>query len=268
MEPIEFISTIITEQNINLFGIMEYHKILTLIECRAKSRLPQGARSVICCAFPYFTGPYKNRNVALYSVIPDYHIYINSILGIICDKLSNRYTNFAFEHFADISPIPEVFCAIEAGLGFRGKNNLLITKDYGSYVLLGEIVTDMPLKPSTPNRESCLNCTQCEKNCPGKAIGQLSTDYTKCVSKLTQQKGELTLDEEAAIEQAALAWGCDRCQEVCPYNKLPKQTHLKAFLNDTAPLLTDENMSALIKTRAYGYKGEKLLKRNLEILKK
>lgn len=247
------------------YGIMDFSQIPSLIECRAKSRLPKNPRSVICFSFPYYVGVLEEKNVSSYAVIPDYHDYITNTLGIICNELSLLYHN-EFACFSDISPIPEVFCAVKSGLGFRGKNNLLITKEYGSYVLLGEIVTDMIIAPSVENKDSCLDCGECKNNCPNFAIGQSEVDYSLCVSSISQRKGELTNEEKSAIKRGGLAWGCDQCQEVCPHNKGITATHIQEFLNDVEPVLTNENMDKLMKTRAYGYRGRAVLERNLKII--
>lgn len=247
------------------FGVMRFCDINSLIECRAKARLPQDSKSVIVCIFPYNVGELKNRNVCKYATLIDYHDYIGNVLSKVCKELKLKY-NKKFEYFADISPIPEVFCAVRAGLGFRGNNNLLITKKYGSYVFIGEIVTDMELEISKPNEESCLNCGLCKKNCPNSAIGNDGIDYKRCVSNISQRKGELDEDEILAIKRVGLAWGCDFCQDICPHNKSVEKTYIKEFLNDVEPVLTKENMDNLVKTRAYGYKGKKLLNRNLNII--
>ncbi len=259
------ISEIMYSNSVLNFGVMSFLEIPALIECRAKDRLPQFAKSVIVCVFPYNTGELESRNVCRYATVIDYHNYIGLTLSNICNELSKKY-NHSFEYFVDSSPIPEVFCAVKAGLGFRGKNNLLITKKYGSYVVLGEIVTDMELPLSTPNEESCLDCGLCMKNCPNGAIGADCVDYSLCVSSISQRKGELTPDEILAMKRVGLAWGCDHCQDICPHNISVQTTPIEEFIEDVEPLLTKENMDSLMKTRSYGYKGKKLLERNLDII--
>ncbi|MEG0691915.1 MAG: DUF1730 domain-containing protein [Oscillospiraceae bacterium] len=261
------ISELFHTNNILDFGVMDFIEIPKLIECRAKARLPQDPKSVIVCVFPYYVGELKGRNVCQYATVIDYHDYIKSTLSNICGELSLKY-NKQFECFVDSSPIPEVFCAVKAGLGFRGKNNLLITKKYGSYVVLGEIVTDMQLPPSIANKESCLNCGQCKTNCPNGAIGLSSVNYSNCVSNISQRKGELTEDEVLAIRRGGFVWGCDHCQDSCPHNKSVSLTYIQEFIQDVEPILTKDNLDALIKTRSFGYKGKKLLERNLEIISK
>ncbi|MFZ2537511.1 MAG: QueG-associated DUF1730 domain-containing protein, partial [Oscillospiraceae bacterium] len=248
------LSEILCSNGVLDFGVMSFSQIPALIECRAKARLPERAKSVIMCVFPYNVGELEGRNICRYATVIDYHNYIGLTLSTICDKLSQMYNN-NFAYFVDSSPIPEVFCAVSAGLGFRGKNNLLITKKYGSYVVLGEIVTDMVLPISAPNEESCLDCGKCKTNCPNGAIGLSCVEYSRCVSNISQRKGELTADEILAIKRAGLAWGCDHCQDICPHNKLVATTPIKEFLQDVEPLLTKDNLDSLMKTRAYGYKG-------------
>lgn len=259
------IREIMETNGVNDFGIMDFCEIPTLIECRAKARLPQQAKSVIVCAFPYYVGELKNRNLCRYATLIDYHRHISTTLSNICNEFVEMYHK-DFQYFVDSSPIPEVFCATMAGLGFRGKNNLLITKQYGSYVVLGEIVTDMQLAKSVPNHESCLDCGLCKKNCPNGAIKLDTIDYSHCISAISQRKGTLTDEETAAIRRVGFAWGCDCCQDSCPHNLSVEKTTIREFLQDVEPVLTKANMDVLMQTRAFGYKGKKLLERNLEII--
>ena len=115
-----------------------------LIDCRAKARLPEGARTVISVLFPYYLGEefYKAANVSRYAVSEDYHIVTAELLNAAADRLRERFPDNVFEVFIDNSPLPEVRCAVNAGLGCLGKNSLFINETYGSWVFLGEIVTD------------------------------------------------------------------------------------------------------------------------------
>jgi epoxyqueuosine reductase QueG len=131
-----------------LFGICPFEKVKdNLIECRAKSRLPENPETVIVACFPYLLNDsaYKNRNISKYAVVTDYHEVAVARLRKAAEKLKSIYPDNSFAVFADNSPIPEVRAACAAGLGVRGLNSLLITEKYGSYVFIGEIVTDLKI---------------------------------------------------------------------------------------------------------------------------
>jgi len=118
----------------------------------------------------------------------------------------------------DTKPILEKYFAQKAGLGFIGKNSLLITKDFGSYVFLGCFLTNFKIEPDQSNNGTCGNCTRCYDSCPTKAINKNRTiDSNKCLAYWTiEHKGDFP---QEAPKLAGNLFGCDLCQEVCPYNK-------------------------------------------------
>lgn len=269
----------LSKLDIPLMGVMSYSEVGELIECKAKSRLPENAKSVIMFAFPYYVELddeiMDNSNICRYAMFTDYHKYIPQELEKAVELISKKYKG-EFAVFSDISPIPEVYAGLKAGLGFLGKNGLLITREYGSYVLLGEIVTDLEIEPDKPLlQKSCCQCMKCLFSCPNGVIlspcgnmnnTSINIDYKNCISEITQRKGELTQEEKELMCDTNQAWGCDHCQTVCPHNSKIKQTKIKAFLEDIEPNLTYDNLDLLKKTRPYGYKGKTLLLRNLDIL--
>lgn len=273
------IRSIIDLDDIALMGVMAYDDIDELIECRAKERLPKNPKSVIMFAFPYYVElddeMLDNSNICRYAMFVDYHKYIPKVLEQVVETISKKY-NGEFAVFSDISPIPEVYAGLKAGLGFLGKNGLLITKEYGSYVLLGEIVTDLEVEVDKPMlQKTCCQCMKCLFSCPNGVIlspcgnmnnTSINIDYKNCLSEITQRKGELTDEEQELMRDTKKVWGCDQCQDVCPHNAKIKQTKIKAFLDDIEPTLTYDNLDILKKTRPYGYKGRTLLLRNLDIL--
>lgn len=246
-------------------GAVSFESCLPLLECRAKSRLPENARSVIVCAFPYYTGEWEGRNLSRYAIVPDYHRVAIDLLTPICQQLAEDFSA-QFVPFADNSPIREVDAALRAGLGVLGENSLLLTPQYGSWVFLGEIVTDLPMEYTEQPLKRCVGCGACAKACPGQCIQQGKIEESRCLSAITQVKRELSPEESSLVKQGGLVWGCDRCQEVCPYNKQVEKTPLSAFLEDIRPVLRREDLAAGVKERAYGFRGPKPLLRNLEIL--
>ncbi|HHU84383.1 MAG TPA: DUF1730 domain-containing protein [Clostridiales bacterium] len=238
-----------------------------LIDCRNKNLIPENAKSIIVYLFPYYLGEenYKNRNISRYAVPRDYHSVAGELLDDFCEILNEKYPNDEFVPFLDNSPIPEVSAAIACSLGVRGKNRLLINDDYGSYCFIGEIVTTKEYEYSSPEKTVCENCGLCEKACPVNAINNGKIDAEKCMSAITQQKKELTDEQQKIIKDSGICWGCDICQEACPKNKKPKITPINAFIESAIPNI-DENTT--LENRAFAWRGEKVIRRNIEIIKK
>ncbi len=255
---------ILKSMGITEYGVCSFEDIKEFLPCRNAERIPKGAKSVIVCAFSYYLGKSFETNVAKYAMLPDYHDVVREILNAAAKKLKAEFGG-EYEAFSDISALPEKQCSELSGLGVRGKNNLIINKTFGSYFVIGEIITDMFFAPTPPLRRGCLNCGACVKACPVGAISENGVDYTKCLSAVTQRKGELSDYEQQKIKENKLMWGCDRCQDCCPMNRNAQKTDIEAFLRDVEPLVTRENLSTLMKNRAFGYKGKKLLLRNLDL---
>ncbi len=187
------------------------------------TRLVDGARSVICCAVSY-----NNVNedvndellyIARYARFGDYHNSIKrrlrkmvELIEQYCD--SRPYTRV----FVDTAPLLEKYYAVKAGLGWQGKNTLLLNKDYGSRLLLGEIVIDIELEYDEPVETGCGDCELCIRECPGGALldgGKL--DCKKCISYHTIESKEL-IPDDIAEQIGNRIFGCDSCQDICPYN--------------------------------------------------
>lgn len=223
-----------------------------LLGCRAKARLPKTAKTIIMCAFPYAVQSEKPYLLSRYAAVPDYHEVCKKYLQKAAEELSKNFTENSFIPFQDNSPIPEVYAAACAGLGVRGENGLLITEKYGSWVFLGEIVTDLEVECEN-HFKTCIKCGKCKEKCP-KADG--------CLSSLCQKKGILTPEEAEQLKQNGILWGCDICAEVCPMNAGVKIEPLEEFLcgyrNTFSP---NEDFSC----RAYTWRGEAVILRNFNI---
>lgn len=241
------------------FGVCAFSCVSDcLLDCRAKERLPKNAKSIICFAVPYKVKDKAPENISRYAAVPDYHIVLKKRFHPLCDALKTAYPQNEFAFFTDNSPIPEVKAASLAGLGVIGKNGLLINDKYGSLVFLCEIVTDMAIK-TTEQPAFCEDCSLCKKACP---VGLCKT---ACLSAVTQKKQPLTPEEEEMISSCGSVWGCDICQDVCPHNKNAERTDVSEFLEgyrDKYTLFED------ITDRAYAWRGEKVIKRNVEIIEK
>lgn len=254
----------IVSESVNCFGFCSFDSLKDLlINCRALSRIPQNAQGVITVLFPYCLGEekYKNSNISRYACVADYHTVALKILSDLCDKLRKEWRDETFEPFVDNSPIPETYAAALSSLGKIGTNGLLINEEYGSWVFIGEIVTTLRLENSA-DVQRCNNCGLCEKNCPAGAIKNGKVDKLKCLSDITQRKGELTDEQRLMIKENACAWGCDVCQMVCPHNKGVKTTDIDEFILSFSPLADVENLE----NKAYGWRGKNVIDRNLELL--
>lgn len=216
------------------------------------------------------------RNLSLYAVPRDYHGYMKELEAVVVPSLRREYPDFAFALFADHSPILEVDAAARAGLGILGMNGLLLTPAYGSFVFIGELMTDadytavtgeaVPAFPAEP--PLCEGCGLCIKACPA---GCREGDRSGCLSALTQKKGELTPEEIAAIVKGGLVWGCDACQLACPRNRAViaagKDTPVPYFREDRLIRVDAEALTAMDDTafceRAYSWRGRGVISRNI-----
>lgn len=236
-----------------------------LLDCRAKARLPENAQTVISVLFPYYLGEdyYRDANVSRYAVSADYHLIVGGIMEQITAALRETYPANRFEAFVDNSPLPEVRCAVNAGLGVLGRNALFINPVYGSWVFLGEIVTDRYFPPAEPDAVVCCGCGRCAAACPADAVTPEGIARERCLSFLSQKKGELPSSVAAKMAENNCAWGCDVCQKVCPMNAHPARTPITAFYETARPRVSaGEDVAG----RAFAWRGQAVIDRNLTAL--
>ena len=225
--------------------------------------------SVILFAVPYLLGFDGEQNISSYAISRDYHLFFNSLFENLLNKLEEKYPNNKFAGFTDHSPINEISAAAKSGIGIIGQNRLLITEKYSSFVFLGEIITDAILDSNANEIKHCIDCGKCVSACP------VNLDINRCLSSVTQKKAELTEEEVSLIKAHGCAWGCDICQNVCPYTRDALRngtlyTEVDFFKNHRTPYLTakiiEEMSDEEFKRRAYSWRGKKVIKRNLMIL--
>ncbi|MDD5011945.1 MAG: tRNA epoxyqueuosine(34) reductase QueG [Phycisphaerae bacterium] len=184
------------------------------------SILPE-AKSIICVGINYkvISKPDKDAlQIASYALYPDYHKFIKEKLRVLADFMKGVNQNLKFKICVDSSPLAEKALATRAGLGFVGKNRLLTNSKFGSFLLLGELITDMPLEPDKPiEQQQCGDCTKCIEVCPTNALSDNGFDARKCISYLTMKKGEIAagLKEKMGTH----LFGCEECLRACPYNE-------------------------------------------------
>lgn len=230
---------------------------------------------VYVAAFPYFAGDAPG-NLSLYCRGRDYHTVVKARLEEVCAGLRVRSPGYRFLPGADNTPVPELTAARLAGLGMVGRHNLMIVPPYGSYVFLGTILTDLPLETGAAEPSPfCEDCGACVKACPTGALSEAGFDREKCLSYLTQKKGELTEREREWLRLSPTAWGCDLCQRACPWNQTARETDLPEFReNLLAGLtagelegLTNRSFPAAFPDRAFTWRGPGPLRRNLDLQK-
>ena len=160
----------------------------------------------------------EHAYIARYARGRDYHKVLRSRLQRLADRIADEVGEFGHRVFTDSAPVMEVELAAKAGLGWRGKHTLLLTREAGSYFFLGEIYTDLPLPVDTPTGNHCGTCAKCIEVCPTQAIrGPYSLDARRCISYLTiELKGSIPVELRPLIGNRV--YGCDDCQLACPWN--------------------------------------------------
>ena len=187
-----------------------------------RSYLP-GAKSVICCATSYnvpvgppATGEIHGR-IARYALGDDYHKHMKSRLFALADWL-RACAGGETRVCVDTAPVLERELAASGGIGWQGKNTCLINTHLGSYLLLGEIITTLQLPHDEPAADRCGTCTRCLDACPTNALEPYQLDATRCLSYWNiESRGEIPAEIAAAMGD--WLYGCDICQEVCPWNR-------------------------------------------------
>ncbi len=186
------------------------------------SKLVEGAKTVIVLLTNYFPKEKQAHPdapiIARYAYGQDYHYVIKDKLNLLFNFIKDEiYPDLEGRCFVDSAPVLERSLAVKAGLGWIGKNTHLIHKKLGSYVFISELIINLELEPDAPIKEACGGCTRCIDACPTKAlINPRTLDANKCISYLTiENKGEIP--EEFKGKMANRVFGCDICQEVCPW---------------------------------------------------
>ena len=227
-----------------------YHGEMTYLERNFEKRfdpalLVPGARSVVSTLLSYkFEGdglwsiPPK---ISRYAVLRDYHLVLKERLFRLLALLREECGEVSGRVFVDSAPFLDRYWALRAGLGWIGKNSLLISPRLGSFTFIGSLVLDLPIEPTPepPIANHCGNCQKCLEACPtGALCGNGLVNATRCISYLTiEKKSPLTPDEEDTLH--GWAYGCDECQEVCPWNRRARTTSLTSEVLIDRKLLTD-----------------------------
>ncbi len=206
------------------------------------NELEPGTQSIISVSLNYFdksaTSAIKQLQgtntayISRYALNKDYHKLMRKRLQQLANKINQLVPDFTYRAFADSAPVLERPIAQEAGLGFIGKNSLIIHPKAGSWFFLGELYCNLAIPADTPfTKQGCGSCTACIDECPTDAIiGNNKIDARRCISYLTiEYKG--IIDNELKAKMGNRIYGCDDCQLVCPWNKFTEDTKEVAFKN-------------------------------------
>lgn len=200
---------------------------------RDPALLLPGARTVVVCAFPYYDSTEcAGLKLARYARGDDYHEALRARLQPVAELLGSE--GFGHRICVDTAPLFERYWAQKAGVGFIGRNRLLIVPGWGSYVFLSEILTDAEIAPDEPLGRQCDGCGRCVAACPGGALRAPSGfDARRCLSYLTiEYRGELPAEIDGRPLGRLMGdcvYGCDVCQQVCPHNARVPETPVGEF---------------------------------------
>lgn len=239
------------------------------IEKRINPKLyMEEGKTIISVAFPYlFHKPNKEEiYFSTYTKGKDYHKVIGKYLDEVCKFVNELGGNS--KYFVDSNALPERYIAVKSGIGFIGKNNMLINKRYGSYVFLGEIITDLDLQPDNVVKTKCGKCEKCLNACPTKSISKTKCNPNICLSYITQKKN---IEDQWFEKFNGRMFGCDTCQKVCPFNEESEFSNLEEFkpFEFMDKLNLDEllNLDKAVFKEKYsltssGWRGKNILQRN------
>jgi len=241
------------------------------------AKLVPGARSVISVILNYYPSEVKNDiknlQISKYAYGRDYHKVVKKKLKKLLEIIQGFDETVTGRFFVDSAPVLERAWAARSGLGWIGKNSNLINKKYGSFIFIGELIIDLDLEYDNPAKDYCANCTQCIEACPTNAIvADRMIDADRCISYQTvENKGEI--DNKLKGKMGNWAFGCDICQDICPWNKGIKPTGEPDFIprkgmlemiRDDWNKLDEKRYYELFSGTAVERTGFSGLKRNIE----
>lgn len=245
------------------------------------TKLEEGTKSVIVLLYNYYT-PVKQKDtdapiLSKYAYGVDYHFVIKDKLKLLLKYIQEKFGKINGRCFVDSAPILERAWAQKAGLGWIGKNGNLINKNFGSFFFISEILVDIELEPNNEIQINyCGRCKRCIEACPTNAIVNPGVvDGSKCISYLTiELKEEIPVEFKGKLEKRM--FGCDICQDVCPFNIKRAKRHTEKQFEPSELLLnmakedwmniTQEKFSEVFKKSAVKRTKLKGLKRNIDFL--
>ena len=262
----------------NMHGEMKYME--NYFEKRLDpSKLVDDAKSVISLSYNYYPKDLQNKEapkISKYAYGMDYHYVIKEKLIFFLSFIKDKIGDVNGRAFVDSAPILEKAWASKSGIGWVGKNSNLITKQVGSFYFLAELIVDLELDYDGIETDHCGECTACIDSCPTQAITEpYVVDGSKCISYFTIELKE-NIPNEFKAKFEDWVFGCDICQDVCPWNKFSKP-HKEPLFQSTSELMkmsrdewneiTEETFNKIFKNSAVKRTGYKGLTRNLNFIK-
>ena len=243
-------------------------------------QLVPGAKSVISLLYNYYTEIEQNPSapkLSKYAYGRDYHFVVKEKLKELMNYINETIGEINGRVFVDSAPVMERAWAKKSGLGWIGKNTNLINRQQGSFFFIAEIISDLVLDDDGPIEDFCGTCTRCIDACPTEAIIQpYVVDGSKCISYFTiELKEEIPVSYKEKMDD--WVFGCDVCQDVCPWNRFSKNHREKQFLPSNKLItmnadewheITSEVFETLFKESPVMRTGFKGLKRNLNFIRK
>ncbi len=198
------------------------------------TKLVPGAKSVITLLLNYFPSEQQRKDVpqvSKYAYGKDYHEVIREKLKVFLQMIKENIGDVHGRGFADSAPVLEKTWAQKSGLGWIAKNGNLITKQYGSFFFIATLIVDLELEYDDPfTKDFCGTCTMCIDVCPTNAIlDDKVIDGSKCISYFTIELKDMLIPDKMKGQFANKMFGCDICQDVCPWNRFSKPTKEVAF---------------------------------------
>ena len=199
------------------------------------SLLVEGAKSIISVLYNYCPEEKQIDNtykISKYAYGKDYHLVLKEKLNQLLEYIKSDIKEVTGRAFVDSAPVMDKVWAAKSGLGWIGKNTNLISREFGSFFFIGELIIDLQLEYDIPTKDYCGTCTKCIDACPTKALRPYQLDARKCISYLTiEKKGEIP--DEFKGKWTDWIFGCDICQDVCPWNtKIKSHTEEKFIISD------------------------------------
>ncbi|PCJ67259.1 MAG: tRNA epoxyqueuosine(34) reductase QueG [Bacteroidetes bacterium] len=240
------------------------------------TKLVEGSKSVVSLLFNYY--PDKNYDdakikISKYAYGADYHHIIKDKLKVFLEEINTQIGEVHGRVFVDSAPVLDRTWAEKSGLGWIGKNSLLITKQKGSFYFIAELILDIELAVDSPTTDHCGSCTACIDACPTEAIvADKVIDGTKCISYLTIELKE-NIPASFKNQMEGWAFGCDICQDVCPWNRfssshsipeLKEHTGLAGLHKSEWQELTEDVFRDVFKKSAVKRAGFMKLRENIE----
>lgn len=258
---------------------LEYLKNTMEKRMNPKEKFPW-AKGIIVLGVNYYQGVFPKVKkgeckISRYAVGRDYHHVLGKMLEELTLFIRSNSGAQELKYYTDTGPVLEKELARRAGLGWIGKNTLLITEKYGSWIFLGEIITDIDFEPDLPSENKCGDCSSCHDSCPSNALKTpYKLEIESCTSyQTTENPGPLS--GWFPSPENPFVFGCDICQEVCPYNRNVEKTGISEFIPDDKLInpeiewllnLNSEEFKKYLGHTPAGWVGRELFLRNVRAL--